>query len=330
MRDRHFSADGFTVLLRRNILQQKQAEVDSLATAIRVSSRTFYARLRNGSRFDPEEVSIVLRNVPDRLLAKWFFANSRLVLVNRLNTGETFPTTALLSQALTSAEMCVDALIDIVDGIREAPFGIGSKIGGRIRDAQAELLHLKLILGFELKRKTVAVSESDFAALLRRVLFRERDTNLQDLAAALGLSYHNLYARVTGRVAFSPADLRKLFDHYPEPDLADYLLAGTPFTVMLLPAPEHWGVTLSPVRAGMLTLREILKAVENLQILAKLPAAKETVGKCLDSALLGLEMMRWNATYVGQRRPGATAQAGSAVHGACADPDIIRFPSGLA
>ena len=69
----------------------------------------------------------------------------------------------------------------------------------------------------------------DFARLAYRLLVEERQAPVRDVAAAMGLSYGALYARLRGRVPFRPEEVRTMVTMVPDPRLVEHLLAGTPF-----------------------------------------------------------------------------------------------------
>jgi hypothetical protein len=60
----------------------------------------------------------------------------------------------------------------------------------------------------------------DFARLVQHVLIHENGLRPHALADALGLSYQALHARLSGKVAFMPLELRQLFLAFPDPLLA--------------------------------------------------------------------------------------------------------------
>lgn len=70
---------------------------------------------------------------------------------------------------------------------------------------------------------------TDFASVLHRLLAQERVRSVRDIASTLDLSYPAFYARLSGRVAFSTDEIRRVLQEVPDRRLADALLADTPF-----------------------------------------------------------------------------------------------------
>lgn len=106
-----------------------------------------------------------------------------------------------------------------------------------------------------------------FAELAHRILVHERGWSLQEVAEKMGMKYHTLYARLRGRVSFTPEEVRGLLAIVPDARLANYLLDGTPFIAvdrMLAQgldaggdADVHRGATRS-----VLEVSDVLRAVE--------------------------------------------------------------------
>ena len=70
---------------------------------------------------------------------------------------------------------------------------------------------------------------STFAELAHRILVHERGWSLQEVAEKMGMKYHTLYARLRGRVSFTPEEVRSVLGFVPEARLADFLREGTAF-----------------------------------------------------------------------------------------------------
>ena len=104
-----------------------------------------------------------------------------------------------------------------------------------------------------------------FAELAHRVLVHERGWSLQEVAEKMGMKYHTLYARLRGRVSFTPEEVRALLRIVPDARLANYLLEGTPFIAVdrfvgqggPSDADVHRGATRSVLEAS-----DVLRAVE--------------------------------------------------------------------
>ncbi|HET8995513.1 MAG TPA: phage regulatory CII family protein [Acetobacteraceae bacterium] len=91
-----------------------------------------------------------------------------------------------------------------------------------------------------------AAAEADgFSRLAHRILVQEKVARLQGVATALGMSYANLYARVTGRVTFKPAEISRLIRAVPDQRLCEFLLRDSDFVAVRRPAaglPGHTDV----------------------------------------------------------------------------------------
>ena len=106
-----------------------------------------------------------------------------------------------------------------------------------------------------------------FADLAHRILVHERGWSLQEVAEKMGMKYHTLYARLRGRVSFTPEEVRGLLAIVPDARLANFLLDGTPFIAvdrMLAQGMDatgdgdvHRGATRS-----VLEVSDVLRAVE--------------------------------------------------------------------
>lgn len=107
-------------------------------------------------------------------------------------------------------------------------------------------------------------SGATFAELAHRILVHERGWSLQEVAEKMGMKYHTLYARLRGRVSFTPEEVRSLLTIVPDARLANFLLEGTPFIGVdraLVDGKSdtdvHRGATKS-----VLEVSDVLRAVE--------------------------------------------------------------------
>ena len=107
---------------------------------------------------------------------------------------------------------------------------------------------------------------SDFAALVHRMLVRERRRPMRDVASALGLSYAAFHARVSGRVPFSPAEVALLLHEVPDMRLVDCLLRHTRFVAFERPAPARAEPGAGPLRAAARAIAELSGLVADLAI----------------------------------------------------------------
>jgi transcriptional regulator with XRE-family HTH domain len=107
-------------------------------------------------------------------------------------------------------------------------------------------------------------SGATFAELAHRILVHERGWSLQEVAEKMGMKYHTLYARLRGRVSFTPEEVRALLMIVPDARLANFLLENTPFIAVdraLVDSKSdvdvHRGATKS-----VLEVSDVLRAVE--------------------------------------------------------------------
>lgn len=107
-------------------------------------------------------------------------------------------------------------------------------------------------------------SGATFAELAHRILVHERGWSLQEVAEKMSMKYHTLYARLRGRVSFTPEEVRALLTIVPDARLANFLLESTPFIAVdraLVDSKSdtdvHRGATKS-----VLEVSDVLRAVE--------------------------------------------------------------------
>lgn len=106
---------------------------------------------------------------------------------------------------------------------------------------------------------------STFAELAHRILVHERGWSLQEVAEKMGMKYHTLYARLRGRVSFTPEEVRSLLAIVPEARLANFLLEGTAFIAVDRMAAQPGGGDSDVHRGATRTVLEtadVLRAVE--------------------------------------------------------------------
>lgn len=308
---------GFTTVLRRILVEEKHGGINRVAAALGLAPRTFYARLHNQSRFDPNEVAILLREIKDARLAEWLFSRSSLVVVNRPAEYRDGAAGEMMQRALACAAVSANTLLALVDQIEHPSLASNTAVSVQVRQAQSAVLWIKLALGSP-RQRTRPPSQPRFSALVRQVLLIKRDIPLGDVAARMGMSYSSLYDRMTGRVPFDPVDLRKLFEIYPEPDIADCLLADTPYIAIRVPAWERFDQDQSPLRAGLLALQHVLQLLDLLRKSDGVACVDEaTLNRSLDGALEYLAMLHWSTTYIGRLHP---ANAARSAEGSTASP----------
>ena len=115
-------------------------------------------------------------------------------------------------------------------------------------------------------------SGSSFVELAHRILVNDCERTLKDVADHLGMPYHTFYARLRGRAAFTPEDLRQLIAVVQDPRLPNHLLQGTGFVaVEQADAGDqvfddlHRGATRSVIEATDV-LRTVERSLANNQI----------------------------------------------------------------
>ncbi len=306
---------GFADLLRHILVFEKRQPLQHVAAALGVTVRVFCSRMRTGGRLDPDEVAILLRVIADERLFLWFFAGSGLLLVKHTIALPGGSNMTLRQRTVACAADAISTICDLADtlesGMREGRQK--AAIEERLDHALGALLSIKLQLAPPAADRDVTPSSGsheDFAHLVRRALLADKAIRPQALAEALNLSYHALHARLSGQVGFLPVELRQLFRMFPDPRLADYLLNGTEYTAILRPAIIDVRIDSSPIRTGLLSLREMVQFLEVL-LLAEdtLDSDQRATAEChLDEAVRQLATLRWNMTYIGGHdAPGTQA-----------------------
>lgn len=103
-----------------------------------------------------------------------------------------------------------------------------------------------------------------FAELAHRLLVHERGWSLQEVAERMGMKYHTLYARLRGRVSFTPEEVRSLIAIVPDARLANFLLEDTPFIAVDRTAaqPPGPGDLHRSATRSVLEVSDVLRAVE--------------------------------------------------------------------
>ena len=185
---------------------------------------------------------------------------------------------------------------------------------------RTELLRIKLQLATGGSEKAGPEPLDGFAALVSRIVLTGQGVQPRDLAAALGISYSALHARLMGRAAFMPDELRLLFQRYPEPRIADYLLAGTRFVAIDRPVSAVGEAGQAPLRVGLRALRELIDLSRRL-LTAEAPGARQPteVVRSVDEALRQLAVLHWSLTHLGRHSSGDCADswlAGARLHAA--------------
>lgn len=267
------------------------------------------------ARFTPDEIAILLHEIDDDRLIRWLWGESGLLIERRPVASSDDVGGALLQPLLNSAAECIAALCDLALALEATARGASHQearplpeLEHHIDHAQAGLVRMKLHLPSEqpyAELPTSHVMHAVCAALVDRLLLTDSRIRPCDLAGALGLSYHALHARLSGRTSFPPVDLKCLSQCYPDPCIADYLLTKTQYIAIPRPESSEPLPRYSPIRAGLLSFREIIQLLSELLRTAKvrigdIPAA---AGQIVDEALRQLATMHWTMTHIGHRAP---------------------------
>jgi hypothetical protein len=297
---------GFGDLVRRIVLLEKRRPAAHVAAALGLTQPSFYRRMQGRGRFDPDQVAVLLRELPDDRLPRWLFARTGILAVKRPLSLVPDPGAPLFERAADAAVTTIEVLLQMSDIGDQSNSGI--EISPRreelIDAALAALLSLKLEASgnrpIELPGYSTGTHEA-FGVLVDRILLGEKRLRLGELAASLGLGYHAMRERVAGGTPFSPEELQRLFRLYPEPRLADYLLRETPYIAMPLPAAGEDGDRNSPMHAGLVSLRENITLLRAFRRTAGNPDSNspDTVARQLDEVLRQLVTLRWSTTHVG-------------------------------
>jgi hypothetical protein len=298
---------GFGDLLRRILVFEKLRPLREIADALGITVRNFCTRLRNGARFDPNDVAILLRVIDDERLRAWLFADSGLLLVRRPAMTSDGSSMTLVQRTAACAMEAMSAIYGLADAV-ELSMLAGPQIAaiaGHLDRAQGGLASIKLHLPPPPAGRGTADEHAlreDFVQLVRRVLLTGQDVRPSELAEILGLSGAALHARLAGRVGFVPAELRQLFRRFPDPQLADCLLIGTPHTAILRPTAIDPDMDRSPMRTGLRSLREVvafLQALLSSEGTSGSPL-RAAVDRHLDEAIRQMATLRWNMTHIGR------------------------------
>ena len=313
-----FAVANFGDLLRRLLVHEKQRPVVQVAEALHLAPSRLYAKMR-GSRFSPDEIAVLLREVPDARLPKWLMAGTGLLVVV-CAPPDAAAMVALHQGIVTGVQEAVAALSELVDALEHSRLGNSRKgaIEEHVDHAQAELLRIRLAIAAEhtpAPRVGGAGSPDGFLPRMREVLLTEKGIRLQDVADALDISYSATHARMAGAVPFTPAELRRLFQMYPEPRVADCLLRGSSFVAIPRPPVINSPLDYSPLRSGLLSLvamSHVLGALIRVSA-AGIPMDRTVVAEGVDEALRHLTVLHWNINYVGPPKAGVSRTAGAAL-----------------
>jgi len=301
---------GFDDLLRRILVVEKQQPLIDVAAALGMTAHGLCCKMRNRGRFTPDDVAILLRVIADERLPHWLFLGSGLLLVKHPVAPPGGSNMTLHQCTASCAAEAISAICELAETLELSMLEQRQKttIEEHLDHAQSGLLSIRLHLAPPPAGRVIAADSAapeDFGHLVQRVLLTDQAIRPQALADALNLSYHALHARLAGRVAFLPAELRQLFRLFPDPRLADYLLTGTAYTAIPRPAVIDSRIDCRPIRTGLLSLREIVQFLHALLLVEDTHDAslRADADRHLDEAVRQVATLRWNMTYIGGHHP---------------------------
>lgn len=298
------SRRGVGEIIRRTVICNDPDVLGRIVAALHTTKRAFLGKLNRGARLNAAELAVVLGEDTEGRLRHWLFGSSGFLIVRRGHTSAPSPEDGPLLPLAASVMQCLTAMCDLVEGLetRRPSDDVISGIERHLDSAQAELLRIARPQTCQTAPTAPADDSADggFAALVRQILIIEQGIRPGELASALLLSYHALHARFTNRTGFSPEEIKRLLQLYPEPRLADHLLARSPYIAIPRPAMID-GSPYHPVRTGLQALRDLAELMH--QLLQSNGAALPPDPAAVDEALRKLATARWSLTHIG--RPGS-------------------------
>jgi hypothetical protein len=138
----------FAALLRRMLVIERVRSVHEVAAALGMSYSTFYARLHGRVPFRPEEITRVLRIVPDMRLLDCLLLDTGFLAVARPEKAEFVEMREAVGMTIRSAEAILATLRIINEALFTAEFGqsFRSEVEQKILEAQRGLAALGLAL----------------------------------------------------------------------------------------------------------------------------------------------------------------------------------------
>lgn len=300
--------ESFPALVRRIVLHEKRWPAAAIAPALGLTTAALYARIRGDGRFAPDEIAVLLRETGDDRLARWLFAGTRIVLVKLPKSPHEGGPVRSLEQVVATAAANIIALLDLLgpEDARAADSQSAAPPEAFVDRAIALLLSLKLPDDATPGTDSSAVQpehRESFASLVNRILLTERGVRLRDLADGLGLGYHAMHARLSGRSRFDPEDVRRLLRLYPDLGLADFFVLRTPFVAMLSPDLPLLPYGYGGMRAGLACLQELVGLLNDPPESTGHPADLAGAGRTgrVQEALRHLLILRWSLQNVGSQ-----------------------------
>jgi len=281
--------------------------------ALSLTPRGFQSKLHRGGRFTPDELAILMRELPDERLARWLLAGSGLLLVRRPAASNDEGRGTLLAALLVGAGECLAMLCDlasVLEGSSSGPHDVG--LGHYIDRAQSVILQAKACFATSTpsdEQVSYRALPNGFGALVNEIVVKEGHIPPRQLAASLAISYHALHARLLGLAVFAPGEIRRLLQLHPDPRIADYLLDRTPYIAIARPAASgDMDADYGPLQMGLISLREVL-GLMGLLIGASDPPTNKQVTEAqqqIGAALRQLAALHWRLTHIGH--PSSSAR----------------------
>ena len=292
---------GVGEIIRRTVVGNGPAILDRIVATLNTTPRAFLGKLNRGGRLNAAELAVVLGEDTEGRLRHWLFGSSGFLIVRRGDAAEHVLDDAPLLPLAASVMQCLTAMCDLVEGLEthRPAEEIVAGIERHLDAAQAELLRFARPQASQTAPAAPAGDSVDggFAAMVRQTLIVEQGIRPGELAHALLLSYHALHARFTNDSGFWPDEIRRLFQLYPEPQLADHLLARSRY--IAIPRPATIGGSLyNPLRMGLQALRDLAELMHQLLQSNGVPSSPDPT--TIEEALRKLATARWSLTHIGR------------------------------
>jgi hypothetical protein len=140
--------DAFAKVARQILVVEKQRSVRDVAAALGMQYATFYARLNGRVPFRPEEITQLLREIPDPRLADCLFADTDFLAVRR-------PQIRGFEDARNAVDMAMRSVVETMEALRtineamadsQLDLGVRSRVEQHVVEAQRGLAALQMAL----------------------------------------------------------------------------------------------------------------------------------------------------------------------------------------
>ncbi len=140
--------DAFAKVARQILVVEKLRSVRDVAAALGMQYATFYARLNGRVPFRPDEITQLLREVPDPRLADCVLAHTEFLAVRRPQVRSFDDVRNAVGMAIRSAEETLEALRVINEAAVNSHLdpAIRGKVEGHVTEAQRGLAALQMAL----------------------------------------------------------------------------------------------------------------------------------------------------------------------------------------